>query len=140
LIRNLNGRAHEDVATVGHAACGQLRAYERSRLRYYYAIAECDSVRTAAHIYKECDGTEYEPTGNKLDLRYVPQGTTFDDREARDVAMHIPDDYSPPDLNQHTLQHTKVCGGAAYRALCSRRGGGCASGVRQRTTSGSRHA
>jgi hypothetical protein len=38
----------------------------------------------------------------------VPDETQFDDREARDEASDIPDDYSPPDLNQHTLQHTKV--------------------------------
>lgn len=102
---------------MGRAARTQLRAYERSRLRYYYAVAECDSVRTASHIYKECDGTEYEPTGNKLDLRYVPEGTTFDDRQARDVATDIPDDYSPPDLNQHTLQHTRVRGLCLQSAL-----------------------
>lgn len=43
----------------------RLRMYERSKLRYYYAIVECDSVATAAHLYKQCDGLEFELTANR---------------------------------------------------------------------------
>ncbi len=31
----------------------RVRAYEKERLRYYYAVIECDNPRTAALIYKE---------------------------------------------------------------------------------------
>jgi hypothetical protein len=46
-------------------------------LRYYYAIAECDSKKTAAHIYDDCDGMEFEDSVNTLDIRYVPDSQKF---------------------------------------------------------------
>lgn len=50
----------------------QLRMYERSKLRYYYAVIECDSVASAARVYTECDGLEFELSACKFDLRFVP--------------------------------------------------------------------
>ena len=50
----------------------RLQLYERSRLRYYYAVVECQDVRTAAHLYAECDGIEFLRSACKLDMRFVP--------------------------------------------------------------------
>lgn len=41
----------------------RLRAYERSKMRWYYAVAEFDSAATALHCYQECDGMEFELSG-----------------------------------------------------------------------------
>ena len=65
-----------------------LRAYELQRLKYFYAIVECDSVKTAVALYTECDGLELESSSNMLDLRYVPEGTTFDNAP-RDTANKV---------------------------------------------------
>lgn len=62
-----------------------LRKYEIQKLRYYYAVVECDSAETAACLYDQCDGLEVEATGNVLDLRFVPDDVRFDRRPPRDV-------------------------------------------------------
>lgn len=43
----------------------RLRMYERSKLRYYFAVVECDSVSTAGHLYAQCDGLEFELSANR---------------------------------------------------------------------------
>ena len=56
--------------------------------RYYYAVVECDSSATADYLYKSCDGTEFERSSNKLDLRFIPDSMEFK-HPPRDVANEV---------------------------------------------------
>jgi hypothetical protein len=44
--------------------------YERSKLRWYYAVVECDGRGTASRLYEACDGLEFERSACKFDLRW----------------------------------------------------------------------
>lgn len=86
-----------------------LRRYQLQRLRYFYAVVQCDSVETAQNIYNNCDGSEYESTANVFDLRYVPQGMDFDESDIKDKCTKIPASYRPDStFVTDALQHSKV--------------------------------
>ncbi|CAL0313252.1 unnamed protein product [Lupinus luteus] len=85
----------------------KLRAYEKSRMRYYYAVVECDSVTTADHIYKECDGLEFIQSSNALDLRFIPDDMEIK-QPPRDVATEAPANYECKDFYSRALQHSNV--------------------------------
>ena len=84
-----------------------LRQYQLERLRYYYAVVYCSNIETASSIYQNCDGTEYESTANMFDLRFVPDGMTFDDKP-RDECTETPKNYKPLQFSTDALQHSNV--------------------------------
>jgi hypothetical protein len=84
-----------------------LRTYQIDRLRYYYAVMTCSDAATAKDIYDATDGREYLASSNLIDLRFVPDDVTFDDKP-RDYCNEIPDGYKPIEFTTDALQHSKV--------------------------------
>ncbi|KFK37577.1 hypothetical protein AALP_AA3G001400 [Arabis alpina] len=85
----------------------KVRAYEISRLKYYHAVAVCDSSATADFLYKSCDGIEFERSSNKLDLRFIPDSVEFK-HPPRDIATEAPAKYEGLDFQSRALQMSKV--------------------------------
>ncbi|EMD86304.1 hypothetical protein COCC4DRAFT_135635 [Bipolaris maydis ATCC 48331] len=85
----------------------KLRAYQLDRLRYYYAIITCSSANVAKSIYDNLDGREYLTSANFFDLRFVPDGTTFD-QDPHDECSKLPDGYKPNEFSTDALTHSKV--------------------------------
>ncbi|CAK1556372.1 unnamed protein product [Leptosia nina] len=87
----------------------KLRRYQLNRLKYFYAVVECDSAATADKLYTECDGIEYESSATKLDMRFVPDDVTFD-QEPREECTKLPDlsKYRPRLFTTTALQQAKV--------------------------------
>ncbi|CAH0489145.1 unnamed protein product [Peronospora farinosa] len=85
----------------------KLRKYELQKLRYYYAIVTCDSVKTASTIFDQCDQLEYETSSNVLDLRYVSDDTTFTNTP-KESCDSVPDRYKPTIFATLALQQTDV--------------------------------
>ncbi|KAL1951845.1 hypothetical protein VTO73DRAFT_994 [Trametes versicolor] len=85
-----------------------LRNYQLERLRYYYAVAECDTVEAASHIYNELEGTELERSANVFDLSFVPDDMTFDDDCRDEATADLSAPYKPIEFVTDALRHSKV--------------------------------
>lgn len=85
-----------------------LRQYEKSKLRYYYAVVDCTTTHVAQHLMQELDGTEFETSRCTMDLRYVPDEETFDDRPIRDSAEKVPSNFEGHLFECNALQKTNV--------------------------------
>ncbi|KAK8219324.1 pre-rRNA-processing protein esf1 [Zalaria obscura] len=85
-----------------------LRKYQLDRLKYYYAVIECDNETTAKALYDSMDGREYLTTANFFDLRFIPDEVTFDDDRPRDDCAQLPSGYKPNEFVTDALTHSKV--------------------------------
>lgn len=102
-------RAKTLVEESGNFDQAALRRYQLERLRYYYAVVDCDSIETAAAIYHHCDGREFETSTNTLDLRYIPDDVEFAEDEATDSATSIPKKYTAkPSMVTDALQRSNI--------------------------------
>lgn len=88
----------------------RIRRYQLNRMKYYYAIAEFDSVESAELVYKELDGLEYEGSSIELDLRFVPDDIKFDSEDIKAECDQVPDlsSYKAPLFINSALQQTTV--------------------------------
>lgn len=73
---------------------GKYRKYERDRMKYYYAVATFDSPDTAAAVYNELDGMDIEASGVTLDLRYIDDDETFDEKPVQSCTR-LPPNFKP---------------------------------------------
>ena len=94
-----DGRVDEGEEDDGAVNEAKLREYERSKLRYFFAVVECDSAATANALYESCDGAEFEHSANKFDLRFIPDGMGFGDRRARDHCTEVREDDPIPAIS-----------------------------------------
>lgn len=88
-----------------------VRQYELSKLKYFFAIAECDSPTTGLAVQQECDGRELEASGNVMDVRFVPDDQEFGSRPISDTATEIEGTggrYRAPRFSTQALQATRV--------------------------------
>ena len=89
----------------------KLRAYEASKMKYYFAVATFASPAAADAAYREVDGMEVGHSSAMIDLRSIPPSdikSVVKDREVRDECDALPSTYESPDFVVAALQQTAV--------------------------------
>ena len=89
----------------------KLRAYEASKLRYYFAIATFSSASATEPVYENVDGMEMEHSAAEIDVRALPMDQydeTIEGRELHDSCDRLPGKYAPPDNVVTALRQSKV--------------------------------
>jgi hypothetical protein len=77
-------------------------------MRYFYAIVTCDKRSTAANIYKEYNGFEFELTSIKLTLAFVDENQVFP-QKVKEVVEDVPLNYAfDPTRISRALNHSTV--------------------------------
>ena len=87
----------------------KVREYEFNKMKYYFAEVVCDSKETANFLYEHCEGQEIESTAIQLDLRFIPDDMTFEDRTILNECHSLPADYKPKqNVQSKPLNSTEV--------------------------------
>mmetsp|Transcript_33352 Transcript_33352/g.37933 ORF Transcript_33352/g.37933 Transcript_33352/m.37933 type:complete len:744 (-) Transcript_33352:177-2408(-) len=89
----------------------KLRAYEVSKLKYFFGIVEFSSIQQADIAYKEVDGMEFERSSASIDMRSIHPDQLDDvikNRNLRDEALFLPSNYEPPEFVVNALQQSNV--------------------------------
>jgi len=89
----------------------KLRAYEATKMKYYFAVAEFTSPEAADAAYNEIDGMEVGHSSAMIDLRSIPPPdikVVVKGREVRDECNTLPSTYESPDFVVAALQQTAV--------------------------------
>lgn len=85
-----------------------MRRYQLQRTRYYYALAECDSVATASWLYDHLDGLDVDTfCPGCIDLRFVPDDIALP-HEPVSTTTEVPKQYQATNQQSSAAGHTKV--------------------------------
>ncbi|KAL0246101.1 hypothetical protein GEMRC1_007317 [Eukaryota sp. GEM-RC1] len=98
----------EEVNNDEEAMQEAIRRYEISKMRYYFAVIECEDVPTALVLYSEMDRSTIGQTGNTIDLRFIPGEVSFEGRMVRDAAADVPVKYIPTESVSTPLEQTNI--------------------------------
>jgi len=71
----------------------QLRKYEVNKMKYFYGVVHCNNKKTAAKIYKDYQGFEFELTNIRLNLSFIDDALTFP-QKIKEEADEVPPGYS----------------------------------------------
>jgi len=90
------------------ANLARLRKYEINKMKYFYAIVTCNKRSTAAKIYEEYNGFEFELTSLKVNLSFVAKDQQFP-QKLHEVCTEVPATYNfDPNRVSRALNHSTV--------------------------------
>ena len=99
----------EDIKDMNDKTMGRVRKYQISRMKYFYAVVDFDSVSSANAVYNACDGVEYELSATPFDLRFISSDTQFDEEPISSCdSMPDPERYRPKMFSTSALTLGKV--------------------------------